>query len=264
MRILVVEDAPGTRAVIQRVLETRLAANVDVAELGSQAIDRLQASDYDVVLLDHELPDTTGLTVLEEIQRQRPRPVAIYLTGRGDEGIAQKALSLGAVDYLTKGIDTYSSLPEIIHEAQQRWGDRGPLVRSHPPTSSSTDGRGLRDETLETLLRQHGIDQLIVHDGQGNLLDTTLDDDATALLVAEQAAVWLSEGWRTAEEAGLESRITFSALEGAEGLLASLGAAADVAMIATFEQGTSPAEAFEALRGLIPHLLEEHGPAPDA
>lgn len=260
MRILVIEDAPGTRAVIQRVLETQLAAEVDVAELGAQAIELLKTRDYDVVLLDHDLPDTTGLTVLEEIQRQRPRPVAIYLTGHGDEEIAQRALSQGAVDYLTKGIDTYSSLPQIIHQAKQRWGDRGPLVRSRTGEPPREDGPGLRDETLEDLASQHGVDQLIVHDSQGNLLATTLEDEATALLVAEQAAVWLSEGLRTGEEAGLDSQLAFSALEGDQGLLASLEAAPDVAVIGTFDAGTTPAEAFETLRRLIPSVLEAEGP----
>jgi CheY-like chemotaxis protein len=70
-RILVVEDDEPIRVLVSTVL-TRQGYHVDVAENGAVAVDRIQASPYDVIILDFMLPVMNGIQVIEWLKRERP------------------------------------------------------------------------------------------------------------------------------------------------------------------------------------------------
>ena len=73
----------------------------------------------DVVLLDHQLPDTTGLEVLEAI-RARPQPPAVILiTAHGNESLAATALRRGADDYLAKDVSLAELLPQVLERVRR-------------------------------------------------------------------------------------------------------------------------------------------------
>src|SRR5688500_17099688 len=77
---------------------------------GRDALASLEG--VDVVLLGHQLPDTTGLEVLEAI-RSRPQPPAVILiTAHGNESLAATALRRGADDYLAKDVSLGELLPD--------------------------------------------------------------------------------------------------------------------------------------------------------
>lgn len=64
-----------------------------------------EADEWDLVLLDHELPDGKGLTLLEKIKAKEPDIPVIYLTAHNSTTLAVKATKMGAHDYITKPFD---------------------------------------------------------------------------------------------------------------------------------------------------------------
>lgn len=262
MRILVVEDDPGARAVIESVLSKDLDARVETVELGERAIDLLARESYDVVVLDHHLPDTTGLTVLEHVQRVRPETVVIYLTGVGDEEIAQQALAQGAVNYLTKGLDTYQSLPMLVHDAFQRWEGQRPVVdqsdlQAHAEKQGPAVERSFDDRVADSRLKD-----LIVCSPEAEVLYSTLGHDHTNAMLAGDVTTWLRTAEVVAEDAGLELGTMFGTLQGEPGTIALLAAPETVVLVGIYDRSVDPDGALDDLRTLLEELRDHPSAAP--
>jgi sigma-B regulation protein RsbU (phosphoserine phosphatase) len=107
IQLLLVEDNPVDARVAQSILRSLpeelpvLTHWVDTAE---KAVAELQASKYELLLLDYQLPHATGLDVLAAIRRlpESCQPAVIMLTASGSEKIAVEAMKNGARDYLRK------------------------------------------------------------------------------------------------------------------------------------------------------------------
>ena len=104
-RVLVADDEPHIRRVLSTLLESG-SLDVDVVVDGTQALSRLRDPDlvYHLVLLDLMMPGHTGLEVLEELSRipHRAGVPVVILTAKGQDTDREKALALGAADFLTK------------------------------------------------------------------------------------------------------------------------------------------------------------------
>jgi DNA-binding NtrC family response regulator len=115
-RVLIVDDEPGVRESLRMVLkdgyETTAAAS------GKEALDALQASPFDVVLLDIVMPGMDGLQLLEEIRGRRSSIPVVMLTATKTVKTAVGAMKLGAFDYVTKPFDV-DELRMILDRATQ-------------------------------------------------------------------------------------------------------------------------------------------------
>jgi len=98
--VLVVDDDPDIRAALRDVLGDN-GFLVTEAGTGARAKQLLAQHEPDLILLDLNLPDVSGLDVLVELTRTRPTPV-IVLSGRTGETDRVVGLDLGADDYITK------------------------------------------------------------------------------------------------------------------------------------------------------------------
>ena len=103
-RILVADDEENVAVTIRAILEMD-GHTVDVAFTGEEAIERVKATDYDVVLTDLRLGDVSGQEVLAAVRRHRPHTVSVMLTGYASLESAISALREGAYDYLIKPSD---------------------------------------------------------------------------------------------------------------------------------------------------------------
>jgi len=101
MHILLVEDNPVTAKSIELKL-TAEGHNVFATDLGEDAIELAGLYDYDVVLLDLELSDMTGIEVLRALRAEKIRAPVIVVTASADVETKVKALSAGADDFITK------------------------------------------------------------------------------------------------------------------------------------------------------------------
>ncbi len=105
-RILLVDDHTIFRKGIRRLLQDEAAAFViDEASNGAEAMNRIRAGDYQLVLLDLNLPGRSGLEWLKAMQSERPRLPVIVLSMFQAEQYAVTALRAGARGYVSKDMD---------------------------------------------------------------------------------------------------------------------------------------------------------------
>jgi DNA-binding NtrC family response regulator len=102
--ILVVDDERGICVAIQRLLAGRGHA-VDIALSGEEAIGKLAATRYHLVITDLNLRKMTGMDVLRRVKELGPETAVIMITAFGSEKIAVEAMKLGAADYVPKPFD---------------------------------------------------------------------------------------------------------------------------------------------------------------
>ncbi|UWQ89443.1 response regulator transcription factor [Aliisedimentitalea scapharcae] len=101
MRILLVEDDPTTSKSIELML-THANLNVYSTDLGEEGIDLAKLYDYDLILLDLNLPDMNGHEVLRQLRLARIDTPILILSGADDTENKIKGFGFGADDYLTK------------------------------------------------------------------------------------------------------------------------------------------------------------------
>ena len=101
MRILLVEDDPSTARAIEMML-TAASYNVFRTDMGEEGIDLAKLYDYDLILLDLDLPDMNGLDVLRQLRVSRIDTPILILTGSDDTEIKLRGFGFGADDYMTK------------------------------------------------------------------------------------------------------------------------------------------------------------------
>ncbi|MGH2521275.1 MAG: response regulator transcription factor [Anaerolineales bacterium] len=113
-RILVVDDEPGIRQVLCGVLGSA-GYQVDAADSGEAALDRLAQSDYDLLLVDIQMPGVDGLGLIERARVNRPSLATVILTGFASVDSAVWALRENVDDYLVK-----PARPDAIRAAVRR------------------------------------------------------------------------------------------------------------------------------------------------
>ena len=101
MRILVAEDDRPVASFLSKSLEAEQYA-VDVATDGEEANYMAENYEYDLVILDINLPKKTGYEVLQDVRQKKPNIAILVLTGNNQIPDRVKGLDLGADDYLTK------------------------------------------------------------------------------------------------------------------------------------------------------------------
>lgn len=101
MRILLVEDDPTTSRSIELML-THANLNVYCTDMGEDGVDLAKLYDYDLILLDLNLPDMSGHEVLRQIRLARVETPILILSGSDDTENKLKGFGFGADDYMTK------------------------------------------------------------------------------------------------------------------------------------------------------------------
>ncbi|HEX7499985.1 MAG TPA: response regulator transcription factor, partial [Polyangia bacterium] len=103
IRILLVDDHAVVRRGVRDIL-TEALGKVAFGEASkpSEAIEKLQAEDWDVVVLDISLPGRGGLDALREIKRLRPALPVLVLSMHAEDHYALRALRAGAAGYVNK------------------------------------------------------------------------------------------------------------------------------------------------------------------
>lgn len=112
--ILVVDDDPAIPELVKEILSAAGYA-VDTASNGREALARLQAHPYDLVLTDMVMPEMGGMEVVQYLRLHHPDTMVIVLTGYASYQDAVAAIKLGAFDYLSKPLQ-----PEILRHTVER------------------------------------------------------------------------------------------------------------------------------------------------
>ncbi len=102
-KILVVDDDMFILKSFSRVLASR-GFEVETAETGKQALEKLKQSSFDLALIDVCLPDMEGTDLLENAKKELEKTVKIMLTGHPSVETSEKATIEGADTYIVKPI----------------------------------------------------------------------------------------------------------------------------------------------------------------
>jgi DNA-binding NtrC family response regulator len=121
MKILVVDDEDVTLSSMKRLLRWQGIKDVETCDSGREAIRRIKAGDYDIVLLDLLMPEVDGIQVLEATKPFKPYAEFIIISAVDVISQAVKAVRLGAYDYLVKPVDN-EHLMRSLERAYERKG----------------------------------------------------------------------------------------------------------------------------------------------
>ena len=118
-KLLLIDREHSFVSLMRRLL-TAEGYDVDAVTSGAEAIELLQSTAYQVVLVDVLLTDVDGLAVVREARRQQPAPVIMILTVEATLDSALRAIRLGAYDYLLKPLHV-EELRLAIERALERY-----------------------------------------------------------------------------------------------------------------------------------------------
>ncbi len=118
-RILIVDDEANVRLLLAREIEER-GHEVVVAADSAQAMEEMGRGNFDVVLTDIRMPGMDGMELTKWIKRTRPETEVIVMTGYGSLETANRAVSLGAFDYLQKPFREIDMVTSSIDRAIQK------------------------------------------------------------------------------------------------------------------------------------------------
>jgi DNA-binding NtrC family response regulator len=151
--VLIVEDDADLRETLCESLESAGFAVAQSADAAS-AKERLEAFAYDGLVVDLHLPDTSGMSVLEEAVARYPEIKAVVMTGFGGVAEAVEAMKRGAIDFLIKPFQL-SQLARVLETAvdQQRLRVENAELRAQLRGRFSFDSLVGRDSTMQQLFQ---------------------------------------------------------------------------------------------------------------
>src|SRR6185369_1903376 len=115
LQILIVEDDEVDRMIIKRALKTSgINVEVSFAEDHESGKAATQNKNYDCIFLDYNLPDGTGIDLLNAIRLSGNNSPIIIVTSHGDEKVAVEAMKSGAADYIPKSLLSPEGLAQSL------------------------------------------------------------------------------------------------------------------------------------------------------
>jgi CheY-like chemotaxis protein len=130
-KVLVVDDDPVVGKSFNRVLSGKGYA-VITASNGQEALNKLEAEDYDVVFTDIKMPGMSGLDMVEQLKQRRPWLPVVIVTGYGSPDNEARAEAAGVSGFLRKPLS-----PEMIEgSAQKALSEKDATVQSVPAAAA--------------------------------------------------------------------------------------------------------------------------------
>lgn len=148
MRILIADDhAVFRRGLRDTLVDAFSRVTFGEAKTAQETIEHVRRQDWDVVVLDISMPGKSGLDILDDLRRLRPKLPVLLLTMHPEQQYARRALKAGAAGYLTK-----DSVPEELKEAIKRIVAGGRYVSATLAEKLAVDLREGADLPVHELL----------------------------------------------------------------------------------------------------------------
>ena len=141
---LLIEDSAADARLLREILGAsgHIEFRLTHAETLKQGLERLEKARFDVVLLDLNLPDSSGLASVDNLLASQVRAPVVVMTGTEDEDLGLRAVAAGAQDFLVKGQLNRAATVRTIRFAVERFNA---LARQQYETVRAT-GEKLQDE----------------------------------------------------------------------------------------------------------------------
>ena len=148
MKVLIADD----HAVFRRGLRETLAeafprVTFTEARTAQETLEHVRLQDWDVLILDISMPGRSGLDILDDLKRLRPRLPVLFLSMHPEQQFARRALKSGAAGYLTK-----DSVTDELKQAVKKIAGGGRYVSATLAEKLAIDLRQTADMPLHELL----------------------------------------------------------------------------------------------------------------
>lgn len=141
-KILIADDDDLVRSAVEKIL-TMFDHEVVAVQSGHDVLEQVN-DDFDVIILDINMPDIDGFATLEGLNKLRLGIPVLFLTGAGSMDYAVKAINLGAYDFLTKPIEDI----ELFHVKVRRAIEKRNFIRQERIYKKNLEGE-VEDKTQE-------------------------------------------------------------------------------------------------------------------
>jgi DNA-binding NtrC family response regulator len=144
-KILLIDDDEGLNHFLNRFFR-RKGYDVTTCLTGEDAIDKIKAETFDLILLDYKMPGLNGLETLQKVKNTRIKTPVILMTAYGTTDTAIEAMKHGAYDYLSKPFER-TELSRIVSEAlelNRRMKEVVWIPDTVSPPETASSGRSLR------------------------------------------------------------------------------------------------------------------------
>lgn len=160
IRVLLADDHAIVRAGLREILtSTGDIAVAAEATNGHEVLERVRAADFDVAVLDMSMPGRSGIELIKQVKREKPKLRILVLTMHSEEQYAVRTLRAGASGYLTK-----DSATEQLVAAIRRIAAGGAYVSAETAEQLARDAVPRTDAAPHTLLsdREFQVFRMIV------------------------------------------------------------------------------------------------------
>lgn len=147
-RILYIDDDDGLRRLVEKLL-TRRGHAVVTAQSGVEGIAAARDGGFDIIAVDHYMPEQDGLATLAELRKTSDCPPVVYVTGSEESRIAVAALKAAAADYVVK-----SSGGDFVDLLDTAFSNALAGVRLREEKTAVDEALRVSNARLETLLRE--------------------------------------------------------------------------------------------------------------
>lgn len=118
--VLIVDDEQWVRDVFRDFCETSSVFDVELAESGAEAIEKIREKQYDLVTLDIIMPEMSGLETLTRMKRIAPHLPVVVVTGNATDKLVNEAGVLGACRVMYKPVRLETFLNEVTSALLKR------------------------------------------------------------------------------------------------------------------------------------------------
>lgn len=244
LRILLAEDTPANQKVVKAILNKR-GHSVEIADNGREAIELHQQAEYDLILMDVQMPTMDGLQATEAIRElsetQKASIPIVAMTAHARREDRQKCLQAGMDGYIAKPIDAKQLLKVIESSSRGR-----STLKSTPPCEQASKPRQSLINREAALQRLDGNQELL-KDLFGFFLE-----DAPRLLEAANTSI--QNGNAAEAERAAHSLKGLAANFDAESCVTAAKRLEDIARTKRLDQAS---QALERLQAAVQQLSEE-------
>lgn len=147
-RILFIDDDAGLRRLVEKLLGRR-GHTIVGASSGAEGIEIARGGGFDLIAVDHYMPEMDGLATLATLKQLPNCPPIIYVTGSEESSVAVAALKAGASEYVVKSVG-----PDFVDLLEQAFAHALATLRLHQAKADAEEALRASNERLQTLLHE--------------------------------------------------------------------------------------------------------------
>ncbi len=167
VKVLFIDDEADFLDLAKHYLASRESnLVVETCLVPQEALNKIEANRYDVIVADYQMPELNGLEILKELRKKGDQTPFIILTAHGREEVAIQALNLGADYYITKDINLNRVFIELKHNIVRA----AEKSRARLEKQYAEKARLASEELFRTIFKDSPIG-ILLYDSKGKFLD---------------------------------------------------------------------------------------------